>query len=128
MSPPAGTCRVSGVVGPCAKALPDRPGNRRGDSLHAIVDTPHAGLLHLIPGSTEALRINGRARVRTKAPVFDAMTRGAARPARNRCAAPGSGVWGSGSGIVADRLKPEVATSRTGWSSSASEWAPAPPH
>ncbi|MYS55383.1 pyridoxamine 5'-phosphate oxidase family protein, partial [Streptomyces sp. SID6013] len=28
-------------------ALPDRPGNRRGDSFHNILDNPHAGLLYL---------------------------------------------------------------------------------
>ncbi len=43
-------------------ALPDRRGDRRGDSLHNILDNPHAGLLNLIPGSKEVLRINGRAR------------------------------------------------------------------
>ncbi|MFI6376192.1 MSMEG_1061 family FMN-dependent PPOX-type flavoprotein [Streptomyces sp. NPDC050546] len=55
-------------------ALPDRPGNRRGDSFHNILDNPHAGLLYLIPGGKEVLRVNGRARILTDAPFFDAMT------------------------------------------------------
>ncbi|MFJ9175057.1 MSMEG_1061 family FMN-dependent PPOX-type flavoprotein [Streptomyces sp. NPDC102360] len=54
-------------------ALPDRPGNRRGDSFHNILQNPHAGLLFLIPGATDVLRINGRARVLTDAPFFPAM-------------------------------------------------------
>ena len=33
------------VLGPDTIALPDRPGNRRGDSFHNILDNPHAGLL-----------------------------------------------------------------------------------
>ncbi|WP_055611998.1 MSMEG_1061 family FMN-dependent PPOX-type flavoprotein [Streptomyces phaeochromogenes] len=61
-------------------ALPDRPGNRRGDSFHNILDNPHAGLLYLIPGSKEVLRVNGRARILTDAPFFDAMKLDDQRP------------------------------------------------
>ncbi|GAB7106533.1 pyridoxamine 5'-phosphate oxidase family protein [Streptomyces phaeofaciens JCM 4814] len=68
------------VVGPSALALPDRPGNRRADSLHNILDNPHAGLLYLIPGGQEVLRVNGRARVLTDAPFFDAMADRGRRP------------------------------------------------
>ncbi|WP_435303896.1 MSMEG_1061 family FMN-dependent PPOX-type flavoprotein [Streptomyces phaeoluteigriseus] len=62
-------------------ALPDRPGNRRGDSFHNILDNPHAGLLYLVPGGKEVLRVNGRARILTDAPFFDAMTQDDRRPA-----------------------------------------------
>ncbi|MFF9036001.1 MSMEG_1061 family FMN-dependent PPOX-type flavoprotein [Streptomyces sp. NPDC014892] len=68
------------VVDPGTIALPDRPGNRRGDSFHNILDNPHAGLLYLIPGSKEVLRVNGRARILTDAPFFDAMTLDDRRP------------------------------------------------
>ncbi|MFD5053158.1 MSMEG_1061 family FMN-dependent PPOX-type flavoprotein [Streptomyces tendae] len=61
-------------------ALPDRAGNRRGDSFHNILDNPHAGLLYLVPGGKEVLRVNGRARVLTEAPFFDAMARDGRRP------------------------------------------------
>lgn len=43
--------------------LPDAPGNHRLDSLENIVATGHAGLLFLIPGVDETLRVNGRARL-----------------------------------------------------------------
>ena len=43
--------------------LPDRPGNNRIDSLTNIVHNPHVGLLFFIPGITETLRVNGRARL-----------------------------------------------------------------
>jgi uncharacterized protein len=62
-------------------ALPDRPGNRRGDSFRNILDNPHAGLLYLVPGGKEVLRVNGRARILTDAPFFDAMTVKGQRPA-----------------------------------------------
>ncbi|MFJ7423539.1 MSMEG_1061 family FMN-dependent PPOX-type flavoprotein [Streptomyces uncialis] len=61
-------------------ALPERRGNRRGDSLHNILGNPHAGLLYLVPGSQDVLRINGRARVLTDAPFFDAMASRGRRP------------------------------------------------
>nr|WP_244313503.1 MSMEG_1061 family FMN-dependent PPOX-type flavoprotein [Streptomyces zinciresistens] len=68
------------VLGPRTLALPDRPGNRRGDSLHNILANPHAGLLYLIPGGKQVLRVNGRARILTDAPFFDAMAVGGRRP------------------------------------------------
>lgn len=41
--------------------IPERPGNKRMDSLYNILSNPHAGLLFLIPGLEETLRINGKA-------------------------------------------------------------------
>ncbi|MEV0126760.1 MSMEG_1061 family FMN-dependent PPOX-type flavoprotein [Streptomyces sp. NPDC050703] len=61
-------------------ALPDRPGNRRGDSLRNILANPRVGLLHLVPGGADVLRVNGRARILTDAPFFDAMSVGGRRP------------------------------------------------
>ncbi|MEU4473841.1 pyridoxamine 5'-phosphate oxidase family protein [Micromonospora sp. NPDC023888] len=54
-------------------ALPERPGNRRADGYRNILDNPHVGLLFLIPGRTDTLRINGRARLVSDAPWFDDM-------------------------------------------------------
>lgn len=45
--------------------LPDWPGNNRLDSFSNIVQNPHIGLLFLIPGVDETLRVNGRAEIRT---------------------------------------------------------------
>ncbi|OPF76015.1 hypothetical protein VT50_0224330 [Streptomyces antioxidans] len=69
------------VLDPGRLALPDRPGNRRADSFHNILRNPRAGLLFLIPGAKDVLRINGRARILTDAPFFDAMTVRNQRPA-----------------------------------------------
>ncbi len=41
--------------------VPDRRGNRRIDSLQNIIENPHVGLLFLIPGVNETLRVNGTA-------------------------------------------------------------------
>ncbi|MBZ6084363.1 pyridoxamine 5'-phosphate oxidase family protein [Streptomyces olivaceus] len=81
VSPRGGSPGFTHVLGPRTVALPDRPGNRRGDSFHNILDNPHAGLLYLVPGGKEVLRVNGRARILTDAPFFDAMARDGRRPA-----------------------------------------------
>jgi predicted pyridoxine 5'-phosphate oxidase superfamily flavin-nucleotide-binding protein len=43
--------------------IPDRPGNRRIDSILNILSNPHVGLIFLIPGLEDVLRINGRAHI-----------------------------------------------------------------
>ena len=45
--------------------IPDRRGNNRIDSLRNVVRDPRVGLMFLIPGSGNALRINGMAEVET---------------------------------------------------------------
>ncbi|GCL63720.1 hypothetical protein AQPW35_28010 [Rubrivivax pictus] len=45
--------------------LPDRRGNHRLDSLRNIVADPRVALLCLVPGTSETLRINGRAHLST---------------------------------------------------------------
>lgn len=46
-------------------AIPDRPGNNRLDSLTNLLANPRIGLVFLIPGVDETLRINGRAEITT---------------------------------------------------------------
>jgi PPOX class probable FMN-dependent enzyme len=41
--------------------LPDRPGNNRLDSLTNVTERPEVGLLFMIPGVDETLRVNGAA-------------------------------------------------------------------
>lgn len=41
--------------------IPDRPGNRRIDSFQNILENPHVGMLFIVPGVEETLRLNGRA-------------------------------------------------------------------
>lgn len=42
-------------------AIPDRPGNRRLDGMRNLLENPHVGLIFLVPGKEETLRVNGRA-------------------------------------------------------------------
>lgn len=43
--------------------IPDRPGNRRADSLVNLLENPQVGLLFMVPGVEETLRINGTATI-----------------------------------------------------------------
>lgn len=43
----------------------DRKGNRRVDSMRNILENPHVGMLFLIPGTDETVRINGKATLST---------------------------------------------------------------
>ncbi len=45
--------------------IPDRRGNNRIDSLRNILADPRVGLLFLVPGLNETLRVNGRAVIDT---------------------------------------------------------------
>lgn len=44
-------------------AIPDRPGNNRLDTWENVVANPAVGLIFVIPGMNETLRINGEARL-----------------------------------------------------------------
>jgi predicted pyridoxine 5'-phosphate oxidase superfamily flavin-nucleotide-binding protein len=42
-------------------AIPDRPGNRRVDTFHNVLQKPGVGLVFFVPGQRETLRVTGRA-------------------------------------------------------------------
>jgi PPOX class probable FMN-dependent enzyme len=62
-SPRGGPPGFAHVLDPKHLAIPDYKGNRRQDSHINITENPHAGLLFLIPGLGETLRVNGRAQL-----------------------------------------------------------------
>lgn len=51
--------------------IPERPGNKRADGYLNILANPHVGLLFVIPGRPDTLRVNGTARLVGDAPWFD---------------------------------------------------------
>jgi len=61
-------------------AVPERPGNKRADGFLNVLSNPHVGIISLVPGRTETLRINGRARVLRDAPFFDEVAVRGSRP------------------------------------------------
>lgn len=43
--------------------IPERPGNRRADTMTNLTENPNVGLIFLLPGVEINLRMNGRARI-----------------------------------------------------------------
>jgi PPOX class probable FMN-dependent enzyme len=60
--------------------IAERPGNKRADGYLNILANPHVGVISLIPGRNDTLRINGRARLVRDAPFFDELTVRGQRP------------------------------------------------
>ncbi len=54
-------------------AIPDRPGNNRLDTLANITNNPSVGLLIMVPGFDETLRINGTAKLVTDPDLLKSM-------------------------------------------------------
>ena len=55
-------------------AIPDRPGNNRLDSLVNIISNPGVGLLFIIPGFDDTLRVNGIAAIVGDPELLEAMS------------------------------------------------------
>ena len=54
-------------------AIPDLPGNNRLDTLMNMLNNPQVGLIFLIPGMNETLRINGKVRLVRDANLLESM-------------------------------------------------------
>ncbi len=68
------------VLDPRTIAIAERPGNKRADGYLNILSNPHVGVIALIPGRDDTLRINGRARIVRDAPFFSDLVVGGRRP------------------------------------------------
>ncbi len=81
VSPKGDPAGFTFVVDAHTIAIPDRPGNRRVDGFRNVLQNPQVGLIYLIPGRGDTLRINGRAQLLSGAPFFDEMVVKGHRPA-----------------------------------------------
>ena len=68
------------VLDDATVAIAERPGNKRADGYLNVLANPHAGIISLVPGRTETLRINGRVRLLRDAPFFDDLAVRGQRP------------------------------------------------
>jgi uncharacterized protein len=55
-------------------AIPDRPGNSKADTFTNILKNPNIGLIFLIPGIKETLRVNGKAKIVKDENVLELLT------------------------------------------------------
>ncbi|WP_062514629.1 pyridoxamine 5'-phosphate oxidase family protein [Halobacillus sp. KGW1] len=60
--------------------IPERPGNKRVDSMRNILSNPSAGLLFFIPGMEETLRVNGKATLVTDDELLESMSHKGKKP------------------------------------------------
>src|SRR5690625_3451452 len=74
VSPRGGPPGVVTVLDEMHLAIPDATGNRRVDTLANVIETGRAGLVFLIPGRGQTLRLNGEARVSARAELLDQLT------------------------------------------------------
>ena len=61
-------------------AIPERPGNKLVFGFHNILENPNVGILSVVPGRTDTLRINGAAQIVRDAGFFDLMVVKGHRP------------------------------------------------
>jgi uncharacterized protein len=62
------------ILDPYHLAIPDLPGNNRLDTLENLLAAPAIGLLFVIPGVEELLRVNGIARLTCSRELLDSMS------------------------------------------------------
>jgi PPOX class probable FMN-dependent enzyme len=68
------------VLDEATLAIPERAGNLRMDGFRNVLENPHVGLVFVIPGRPETLRVNGAAELVTDGPFFDDMVVRGHRP------------------------------------------------
>ena len=68
------------VLDPTTIVIAERPGNKRADGYLNVLSNPHVGLIALIPGRSDTLLVNGRARLIRDAPWFDDLAVRGKRP------------------------------------------------
>jgi PPOX class probable FMN-dependent enzyme len=88
-SDPTGRCDVSPkgdypgfvrVLDDTTLAIPDLPGNNRLDTLTNLLHNPQVGLLFMIPGMNETLRVNGTVRLVRDADLLESLAFQGKRP------------------------------------------------
>lgn len=61
-------------------AIPERPGNKLAFGFRNILENPNVGILSVVPGRTDTLRINGKAQLVSDGDFFDRMVVKGHRP------------------------------------------------
>ena len=94
--------------------IPDRPGNNQIDSMQNIVAHPQVGLLFLVPGMTETLRVSGTAEIVTDAELLAPLSVGGKPPLSGLRVTVEEAFLHCGRALIRSRLwDPEVQIERT---------------
>ncbi|GAA1025863.1 MULTISPECIES: pyridoxamine 5'-phosphate oxidase family protein [Amycolatopsis] len=65
---------VARMIGPATVVLADRPGNRRTDTFHNVVERPEVAVVAVVPGDSRTVEITGKAFIRTESALRESMT------------------------------------------------------
>lgn len=60
--------------------LPDRPGNKKLETLHNILDNPNVALIFFVPGRDDSVRVTGTARISTEPSVLSRLAANGKNP------------------------------------------------
>ena len=73
ISPKGDACGFVRVLDDSTLAIPDRPGNRRADTFTNVLENPKVGLIFVVPGKSETLRVSGSAKIVRDADLLESM-------------------------------------------------------
>ncbi|MCE7008217.1 pyridoxamine 5'-phosphate oxidase family protein [Kibdelosporangium philippinense] len=71
---PKGDPQVIRQIGPSTIAIAERPGNRRTDTFHNILEQPEIAIVAVAPGDNRTLEITGTARITTDLALRESMS------------------------------------------------------
>ncbi len=94
--------------------IPDRPGNRQADSLGNVIEQPQVGLLFLVPGMNETLRVSGKAEIVTDPALLTPLSVSGKRPISGLRVTIEKAFFHCGKALVRSRLwDPETQIERS---------------
>ena len=94
--------------------IPDRPGNNQVDSLRNVLAHPEVGLLFLVPGMNETLRVSGRAEIVTDEALLAPLAVGGRAPLSGLRVTVEEAFLHCGRSLIRSRLwDPEVQIDRS---------------
>ncbi len=94
--------------------IPDRPGNNQVDSLRNVLAHPEVGLLFLVPGMNETLRVSGRAEIVTDEALLAPLAVGGKAPPSGLRVTVEEAFLHCGRSLIRSRLwDPEVQIDRS---------------
>ncbi len=85
-------------------AVPDRPGNRRLDTFLNLLERPTVGIMFLVPGRGEVLRVGGTARIVTAPDLLATMAEAGREPALALVVAIDEVMFHCGKSVIRSRL------------------------
>ena len=85
-------------------AVPDRPGNRRLDTMLNILERPDVGLMFVVPGRGEVLRIAGTSQIVTDPELLGTMEAGGRAPALALVVTIDEAMFHCGKSVIRSKL------------------------